>query len=110
MLVVNANEIATVDDVYDAVSENLLSWDPDNMLESDIRVLAEKFLILLHGGKQLQKNVKQVGARKLDNTVDISSTKNTLGNIDSIWNIKAQDVPAMVWVFCDVKCFKCKRF
>lgn len=49
MLVVNANEMLSVDDVYDAINENLLAWDSD-LLESDIRVLAEKFLIILHNG------------------------------------------------------------
>lgn len=110
MLVVNANEMSSVDDVYEAVNDNLLAWDSE-MLESDIRTLAEKFLILLHNGwvifkrliklivmfrKNVQKTVKQDGARKLDHTVDISSTKTDLHNIDSIWNIKAQDVPTMV--------------
>lgn len=50
MLVVNANSMETADDVYDAISENLLAWEPNGFSESDIRVLAEKFLVLLHNG------------------------------------------------------------
>ncbi|KAI6216366.1 ATP-binding cassette sub-family F member 3 [Aphelenchoides besseyi] len=94
MLVVNASEMTTSDEVFEAVGENLLAWQPD-MIEADIRVLAEKFLIILHGGKNVQKKEKFEGARKLERTIDISSTKTELHQIDSIWNIQAKDVPAM---------------
>lgn len=50
MLVVNINEMESADDVYEAISENLLAWQPSGFAESDIRVLAEKFLVLLHNG------------------------------------------------------------
>jgi hypothetical protein len=50
MLVVNATSMETADDIYDAISENLLAWEPNGFAESDIRVLAEKFLVLLHNG------------------------------------------------------------
>lgn len=50
MLVVNANEMETTSDVYEAIAENLMAWEPNSLAESDIRVLAEKFLVLLHNG------------------------------------------------------------
>ncbi|KAI6242204.1 ATP-binding cassette sub-family F member 3 [Aphelenchoides fujianensis] len=94
MLVVNASEMTTADEVFEAVGENLLAWQPD-MIAGDIRVLAEKFLIILHNGKNVQKKEKFEGARKLERTIDISNTKTELHQIDSIWNIQAKDVPAM---------------
>ncbi|CAD5227465.1 unnamed protein product [Bursaphelenchus xylophilus] len=94
LLVENAAEITTADEVFEQVSDSLMSWEPDTK-EDDVRELCEKFLIILHNGKKVEKQVREFGAKKLEKTVDMSETTSKLHNIDSIWNIQAKDVPTM---------------
>lgn len=91
----NAEDITTPDEVYEHVSDSLLGWQPDTQ-EEEVRALCDKFLLILHNGKKVQKVVRETGARKLEHTVEISETTTRLNAIDSIWNIQAKDVPTMV--------------
>ncbi|CAK5081131.1 unnamed protein product [Meloidogyne enterolobii] len=88
----NEDDIATVDDMCEAVGEHIQGFLTE-MSEAELQKVCLNLLVILHEGKDNKPIVRALEARKLEKTVDMSLQSETYKLMDDLWKVTANDVP-----------------
>nr|CAD2193724.1 unnamed protein product [Meloidogyne enterolobii] len=88
----NEDDIATVDDMCEAVGEHIQGFLTE-MSEDELQKVCLNLLVILHEGKDNKPIVRALEARKLEKTVDMSLQSETYKLMDDLWKVTANDVP-----------------
>lgn len=90
----NSDEMTSVDEVYEAVGDHIQS-SVEGLSNDDVQDICLRLMDILHDGKKIVSVNREVAARKLDQTVDMSVQSDSYKKLDSIWKVTAKDVPVM---------------
>lgn len=91
----NADDLLSKEDVAGAIGVHIQSA-VDGLSDEAIVHVCEKLVLLLHGGKNINRPAIDNGQRRLEQSVDISAQHFDPDDVTSIWKISNRDTPLQV--------------